>query len=902
MPWRSTTLAQFLPGVMALANSIAAAIQKKLAAIMLLKAILQAFLSGIIDQINAIQSLIAALEAAGFYVILLSPSKGNWSSRLRLAPNAPPEGTSQFCTTGICVIATAPSFDASMRAFMAALGALKKGIAMPDFSKSVVKQKSMHSKPKVPGPLIQTDVWISSASLLSLFPGVGAAISDLADGVIGFIADLQHTIAQIAAFASSAADLATAATSFINDLNGAGAGAIMLKPAPSGFVGRLMSEEGAPSQDSALYTIGFCACFYSINIHQCDEKYRQLSAIFNADIENYPEHYLGQKYYGGPETWYPYLPDGSLPDIYGADITSVLPKIKSWAIPAEGYYSKEVYVTLNCNIANATIYYTVNGLDPKLDKFCKIFDPYNPIHITQNNTVVKYYAKSGINIERRTRHTLYRIVQQLDSTIPYSPTLGVVAGVGIDPETKIADLTIPPITKWGKAEIASDLSVSGWVDPDSDHGGKNQLNILGDAGNLDRNLPNTIKGVSTEYSPPARGMSIIPPDEPDMVDAATIILDVSPGTWALGKYVFDDRVDAGIALVKPAYLATYGANPWGSTSNFPDANAKWIWNVETPANGLFDTDIPIIFTCYYENTTGSSLSATLYYMADNTATFYLNDVQMDTDTGWYQVGNLFLSSFQVADGYRVVELSLQPGQNTFKWIAVNWGGMAGLIFSLNSAGNLLLNSTETYPIGVLPPDLFIENDVKKSEYSVPLDELSFSIAIDVYYSKTFRLDLMDLYGCKIESILTGSTYDISISEDLYALEGLVDFPGAITLSVRMETGITVNVMLVSNTELLLSTDSEYAPVSHDLHYRVAEGLSVGITLSARNTSLYLEDSSLHYLVIDTPTKGALTGTGSVFQYTPYPGTAGSLDTFSYIARNMRENSELATITIEIVEN
>jgi hypothetical protein len=922
MPWKKTTLAQFLKGATALAAMVAAWLNKKMAAIMILKGILQMFLSGIIDQINAIQSLIASLMAQGFYVILLSGSKGSWANRLRFAPNAPPEGTTEYCTTGVCVIATAPSFDASIQAFMSALNALKSGIPKPDFSKAVIKQKTMHAPPVVPKKGIETDVW-KSLTLADLLPGLASSAADLADGLIGFIADLQHTIAQIAAFASSALALASAATGFVDELNNAGAFAIFLKPEAMGFVDRLEMEDDAPPRDVTLYSIGFCACFYAINKNVCDEKYKNLCDLFDEDIEYRPEHYPGAPISGYPETYY----------WEGASTTTPVnknTKIKSWATPGAGYFKDEVYVTLHSNIASAKIYYTVNGADPRTTSSRLLFDPLHPIRITQNNSVVKHFAQYGSIIERRTRVEKYKIVMAIDPALPYSPKLGVVPGVGVIPGTNIADPTIPPNTNWGKQETDISLSVIGG-DPDLDAQIKYGSYVpvhLGDPGNLIKNSANNVIGVAGEYTPPAR-VEVVYADDPDEVDTTGIILDLSPGTRVVSETGLKDVktgatvttliLDAGLSakLIPPSFIAHYGALPWGSVSNFPDADANWVWNMGVPKSGSFPANLTVIFNAEWENLTAAPVDLVVYYMADNTAMFYFNDALVDTDSGWYPSQGTYVSSFQIPDGYRTVNVTVPAGQTaTFRWSATNWGGAAGLIFSIkDSSGNVILNSANQEHVGASHPDWFLTNVVEKSDYSVPLSEVSVAVTLDVYYGRYARADVFSIVGSKIDKFGSQTTGGLTISDDKNALEGIIDFPGATEIPLVLVNGMKVNLMLVVHGVELSSTLTEYSPIAHDLQYKCGFMSQIHVKLSARNTELPLSDPTLNFLILDQPKYGKLIGSGMDFTYIPNPqfldspadttvnpaaAKAGNREVLRYIARNIKANSTEATVTIDLI--
>jgi hypothetical protein len=607
----------------------------------MIKGLISSVLMSALDQINKVQALIKAVETSGMYTIVLSPSKGSWSNRLRMAPGAPPEDNFH-CSTGMCAIMCAPNLDKAMKDFVDTVEKLKKGTTTWDPTRVKNKPSKKVDPPVRPKAIM--DEW-RSLTIADLFPSLSDLLGAVSSQVMGFIDDIKHAMDNISNILSSVASALNGMNDIMDQLNATGAYACMLGPGSGGLVTRLTAESGAPSQSTQLYTVGFCVGMLTPNLGQCDEAYATLCNIFEPDLGKYE----------------PFTP------------TFIFPTIKSWASPMEGYYEKFVYVSLFANLEGATIYYTVNGQDPRENPAALIFDPAYPIYVDKNNTVIKYYAERGLALERRTRISTYKIITFIGDS-PYSPTYGVLP---------VENFTVPPIKEWGSVETCITSGTSA-------------LTIPGDAGNSELDITGKLL---LDVLPKRAPIDMIPVDE-IIVDTKIKYTDIEPGYRNLQDDLNNMALDAEARNLQQAAikLVKYGQAPWGN-NGFTDQSAYWIWNESGAAVSALVSKL-ILFETVFENKTNNNLDLLLYYMADNTASCYINNRFVDTDTGWYVSGADNLGSWEILNGYRTVPFSVLAGSRcTIDWIATNWGGRAGLVFSIMNtntslpiAERILLNS------------------------------------------------------------------------------------------------------------------------------------------------------------------------------------------------------------------
>lgn len=119
----------------------------------------------------------------------------------------------------------------------------------------------------------------------------------------------------------------------------------------------------------------------------------------------------------------------------------------------------------------------------------------------------------------------------------------------------------------------------------------------------------------------------------------------------------------------------YGCSPWGTTSNFPDSTAYWIWKTAAAASSA-----PVekfrakrVFNLDYSTT------VTIKATADNYFTLYVDGNAVGGGGDWTRT--------------YIFTASLSPGKHVIEFEAGNSGGPAGLICSVyDGSGKLLFNS------------------------------------------------------------------------------------------------------------------------------------------------------------------------------------------------------------------
>ncbi|RKO90607.1 hypothetical protein BDK51DRAFT_50107 [Blyttiomyces helicus] len=137
-------------------------------------------------------------------------------------------------------------------------------------------------------------------------------------------------------------------------------------------------------------------------------------------------------------------------------------------------------------------------------------------------------------------------------------------------------------------------------------------------------------------------------------------------------------------------LGTFGVRPWGSTSNFADPTASWIWNTPTAASSAPAGSVT--FANQYYNSSNSIIPAVLHILADNNATISVNGISVGTATaGW------------ATTSYTKLPVNLTAGNNLFSIVVTNAGGPAGLCASLMSSNNSVLLHTDSTWISTPAP-------------------------------------------------------------------------------------------------------------------------------------------------------------------------------------------------------
>lgn len=141
---------------------------------------------------------------------------------------------------------------------------------------------------------------------------------------------------------------------------------------------------------------------------------------------------------------------------------------------------------------------------------------------------------------------------------------------------------------------------------------------------------------------------------------------------------------AGTAVVD---LGAFNSGGWGVTAaNFPDSNARVIWNVSGALSGAPPNPTPVVFSKAYFNPGSAPTAATIYAMVDDIAVVYLNG----TSPG-------VINTCCVV---KKIPITLSPGNNVLAFAAQNLGSSpnpAGLLVTVVDANNnVLFHSDSTW--------------------------------------------------------------------------------------------------------------------------------------------------------------------------------------------------------------
>lgn len=128
-------------------------------------------------------------------------------------------------------------------------------------------------------------------------------------------------------------------------------------------------------------------------------------------------------------------------------------------------------------------------------------------------------------------------------------------------------------------------------------------------------------------------------------------------------------------------LGPYNVGPW-SVSNYPDKNAKWIWNQKN-ANQEAPENI-IKYSYDYNNTQNKPLSTDFYTIVDNVGELYVNDNSICDVSGRWDVGGTKCNA------------TLKEGVNNIKVIGKNIDGPAGLLLTAINDNNVLFHTDNTW--------------------------------------------------------------------------------------------------------------------------------------------------------------------------------------------------------------
>ena len=203
-------------------------------------------------------------------------------------------------------------------------------------------------------------------------------------------------------------------------------------------------------------------------------------------------------------------------------------------------------------------------------------------------------------------------------------------------------------------------------------------------------------------------------------------------------------------------IGTYGIAPWGSTTNFPDKTAQWIWysplsNINAPINKDID---PITIQYIWNNTSSVQINATLNIMVDNKADIIFNKKKIATGItgGWN--GN-----------WTKINFVALPGTNLFEFVVTNNTGPAGLLACANTkssglnSGDLLFHTDNNWkfiPIKITPINtctLSQKDLVKNNDKYFPWGSLNLNSSPSQYINVGKTITGMNglSFGCWFKS-------------------------------------------------------------------------------------------------------------------------------------------------------
>jgi hypothetical protein len=130
----------------------------------------------------------------------------------------------------------------------------------------------------------------------------------------------------------------------------------------------------------------------------------------------------------------------------------------------------------------------------------------------------------------------------------------------------------------------------------------------------------------------------------------------------------------------PAHVACInGVKTW-NTKNFPGQTLYWIWYLpQSYANVASSNNVQTTLFKLYNNSTGSSYSATVYYVADDYTTFYFN-------------GNQIGAKVNGSSTVNNQTVTMLPGYNLFSFDCYSTKGPAGLMVSVYQGSTYLFGS------------------------------------------------------------------------------------------------------------------------------------------------------------------------------------------------------------------
>jgi hypothetical protein len=126
--WESMTLKALLAPLAAILVSELAKLNLDASQLTQLLQAIQTKITATVGLVAATASFITAMEASGFYIIVLDPQPGGWSSRLQSYGGAPPN---TGYSAGMAVIAQAASISPVLNSYTALLKVLTSPLPIP---------------------------------------------------------------------------------------------------------------------------------------------------------------------------------------------------------------------------------------------------------------------------------------------------------------------------------------------------------------------------------------------------------------------------------------------------------------------------------------------------------------------------------------------------------------------------------------------------------------------------------------------------------------------------------------------------------------------------------------------------------------------------------------------------
>ncbi len=290
MPWLSTNLSAAMPGIADKANAAIAQVQSGVSKLQKQADTMTGTMDKALAALTVNRGDLAKITDAGFYMITLSPQKGAWDTRLRVALGEPPNRG--FCC-GTANIILAADLAGAASSLAKVKDMLKKPVEnveafidstdfsdfLPDLETDLLEEMNL-SQFAAPSwdELFKTDEW-KSASLGDVFGGAMEGLAGVTNGAVSEAKSLLKGINQTKKLTAGLSKGLSVAKNLVADLAATGTYNIILPPASGGYLSRLKSEIGAPPSDSQMYSAGFVCIALAPDASSLVSKYATLNKI-----------------------------------------------------------------------------------------------------------------------------------------------------------------------------------------------------------------------------------------------------------------------------------------------------------------------------------------------------------------------------------------------------------------------------------------------------------------------------------------------------------------------------------------------------------------------------------------------------------------------------------------------